>query len=467
MKNLKIALSHLFSQNGKNFIFVTNTQSLYELDEDAYAVLKAIHDTEDKLVPPDAFDEETEEELLACHVLVDADDIREDRRRIPEDFVPQIRVGNVLLQIANDCNLNCIYCYGSGGSYGRKREMMSWDTAKKAIDYMVEHCADQERLLVTFFGGEPLMNFPLIKQIIAYCDEIRAKTGKKFSYSMTTNGTIMNDEILDYIKRYRISTMISMDGPKSIQDSYRCYENGCGSFDKIVPNIEKLKKVRGGHLTVRSTVCRPDMDMCKIRRELLALGFTNVVMSPVDTDPDSPLFVGGEYSKDLIESYRKLADELVEEAKKTGRIDNILFSKAVESIYNRTQKIRSCTAGRSGFAVGSNGLIYPCQRFMGMEEYAVGDVDSGIDPEKIKVYFHATVVEKESCPDCWAKYLCGAGCVHTAVSQTGDPMKAPLDYCETYRTIYEIGLYIYSELKAFDDSFFYKLFKKEEEAPIC
>ena len=466
-KSIYLAEVHLFKTQEVCFAFLPSKMLLYQIDSDTYRILEELSKNGEISDPVDVCDEE----LLSAGILYEADEAEGDiiQKQVEaaeieldgKDVI--IPITNTVLQIANDCNLNCIYCYGDGGSYGRKRELMTLETAKKAIDLMVANSEGVEELLVVFFGGEPLMNFGVVKATFDYCKKLEPEIGKKFAFSMTTNGTILNDEIYNFIKDNKISVMISVDGGKDIQDKHRCYCDGKGSFEDVCKNIEKFKEARGGYLTARATVCSTDIRFKKIKDDLLSLGFTNAVTSMVDTGEDSPLFVGGNYTERVLEQYRILADDYVEKIKNGGRESDIVFTSTLNSLYFKKMKIRACNAGNNGIAVGTDENIYPCHRFMGMKDYIIGTLDTGIDESLRGKYRKATIYTKEECKDCWARYLCNGACAHTSAIHGGDVFHAPVCYCDIYKGLYEIILDTYWRLKEWDDDVFRKMMEKEEE----
>ncbi|MBE6799065.1 MAG: radical SAM protein [Ruminococcaceae bacterium] len=463
-----LAEIHLFTLNGTCFAFMPCTLKLFELDHQTYNHLMQLSEKYGTRKPFVCRDEA----LISSGLIYEADESQHEifkqttaamsREHIANIINPPIT--NIVLQIANDCNLNCIYCYGDGGSYGRQRELMSLDTAKKAIDYMVTNSEGIDNLLVTFFGGEPLMNFDVVKGALNYCKSIERSTKKTFSFSMTTNGTILTDEIFDFIKDNKVSVMISMDGGEKLQNKHRCYCDGRGSFDDIKKNIERFKEARGGHLTARATVCRTDIRFKEIKDDLLALGFTNAVTSIVDTSEDSPLFVGNEYTDSVLEQYQILADDYVKSTIQGKHVYNNLFSEVLNRLYFKIMKERSCNAGNNGLAIGTDGNLYPCHRFMGMPEYIIGDLEHGINETQRSNYRKATIYEKEDCKNCWCRYLCSGGCAHTAAVHGGDVFHAPECYCDLYKGLYEILLHTYWRLKEWDDDIFRKTLEKSEKA---
>ena len=459
---------HLFKTDEANFAFLPTKLLLYQIDGDTYDKLAELIEKSGTDAPIDLSDED----LISAGIIYEAEAPLGDtfRKMVEaaeaeenEKEVPKLRITNTVLQIANDCNLNCIYCYGDGGSYGRKRELMTFETAKDAVDLMVANSEGVETLLVIFFGGEPLMNFEVVKATFDYCKSLEPQIGKKFAFSMTTNGTILNDEIYHFIKDNRISVMISVDGGRDVQNTHRCYCDGRGSFDDVVKNIERFKDARGGHLAARATVCKTDIRFKKIKDDLLSLGFTHAITSMVDTGEDSPLFIGGDYTAKVLEQYKILADDYVNNIISGKGDSNNVFEHTLNSLYFKKMRIRSCNAGNSGIAVGTDRNIYPCHRFMGMEDYIIGTLDTGIDEERKGEYQKATIYAKEDCKECWARYLCSGACAHTSACHGGDVFHAPKCYCDIYKGLYEIILEMYWRLKEWDEDVFRKMMAKEEE----
>lgn len=460
-ENVYLSEVHLFEYDNKYFVFLVQNLNLYEVDCETYEQIKRIQNEYGEKKPINIHDDE----LVSAGILYKSampfnvpENMDSDIARYhPENYM----LANIVLEIANDCNLNCIYCYGDGGAYGRKRELMSFEVAQKAIDFLVCNSGDLTELHVTFFGGEPLINFPVVKDVLYYCKKIESEVNKKFSFSMTTNGTILNDEIFNFIKDNRVSVMISIDGDRDIQNKHRCYCNGRGSFDDVKKNICRFKDARGGHLTARATVCSTDIRLNKIRNDLFEMGFTNVFTSMVDTDEESSLFVGGIYTPLLIEQYRLMAEEYIKGIIEGHAVRNDLMTTKLSDIYYKNCHIRDCSAANNTIAVGTDGNIYPCHRFMGMEKSIIGNLNTGINIELQHQYYEATVYRKKECKDCWARYLCGGGCPHTSVVHGGDIYHAPTCYCDIYRGFYEIILFAYWKLKEWDDNVFRKMLEKD------
>lgn len=458
---------HLFKAEDTCFAFLPQNLQLYELDSDTYDQVSALAEKYGTQTPVEDWDAD----LIEAGILYESDSPAEDRiKQRHEAAIAAMKesnktypITNTVLQIANDCNLNCIYCYGDGGSYGRERELMTFDTAKKAIDLMVANSEGLEELVVIFFGGEPLINFEVVKETFAYCKSLEESIGKKFRFSMTTNGTILTDEIYHFIKDNKISVMVSVDGGKDIQNKHRCYCDGRGSFEDVCKNIERFKEARGGFLTARATVCRTDIRFKKIKDDLIAMGFTNAITSIVDTAEDSPLFVGGDYTDRVLEQYQILADDYVENMMQGKKSQNNLIANTLSALYFKKMKARACNAGNNGIAVGTDGNVYPCHRFMGMPEYIIGTLDTGLNEDLRATYREATIYNKEECKDCWARYLCSGGCSHTSAVHGGDVFHAPSCYCDIYKGLYEILLHAYWQLKEWDDDVFRRTLEKSDK----
>lgn len=469
---------HTFEYRGKKFVFFPLTLEIFTCNDETYGIIKSFYDKYKNCINNSIELCEDEAQMyLEANLLrpiaafKDCEQSEETNTCVLKPTSDQDRptVSSIVLEMANDCNLNCLYCYGCGGTYGRKRELMSFDTAKKAVDFLFSNCGDVKHPHVTFFGGEPLLNFGVLKKIVLYCETLEQISDKKFFYSMTTNGTICNDEIARFLYDNNIHVMLSIDGPKNIQDKFRPTNSGKSSFDMVLPNINRFKNVNRGELTARATICSPMFQFVDIKNALLELGFTRVQMSLVDIERTSPLFAGsveeGKPNERLLEGYMELADDYIKSIKESGISDNKLFHSMLRDLYFKNGKTSACAAGIRSFAIGTDEYIYPCHRYMGMKDYSVGTLSSGVDMDKVQFYRHSNVFEKEGCSNCWIRLLCGGHCSHTSVTQENDIKKAPKVYCESNRKLQEIILWVYSELKEWDETIFTKLFDSNAAQP--
>lgn len=369
---------------------------------------------------------------------------------------------HLTLNIANDCNLNCKYCFGSGGTYNHQRQLMSPETAKCSIDYLVNNSGNNSNLYINFFGGEPLLNFKLIVSTINYCREVEKKVQKKFYFTIVTNGTIINDEIADYFKKNNVKVMLSIDGPKEIHDSYRCYVSGCGSFDIIERNVNTLINVHKMHISARATICRPNINLTEIESGLRCMGFEHVKMTLVDADEDSPLAIKKEDVKLVLDNYRKIADKYISDIK-SGLDDRCKeFDNILRILYYKKPRVYGCGVNRTTLAVNYDGTLFPCHRFMGHDQYRVGHINNGLSgrDQSLDHISGVNIMQIVGCNICWARFICGGACMYTRV-KTANMHTAPNYYCEIYKGIYELAIYIYYDLKKWDDSILTRLFSKK------
>lgn len=455
MDNYKLCENHIFKKNGTAFLYDIKNLNLYEIDSECEKAINLLS----KGIENANINQQLIKELTNAGIISDE---KVDNEAKEEKYTPNRNVHNMVLELANDCNLNCKYCYGDGGSYGRKREMMSFETAKQAVDFLVANSGDIKELCIIFFGGEPLLNFKVMKAVIEYCKSIEEKVDKKFGFSMTTNGTILTDEIYEYIKKYNIALTLSIDGPKNVQDDYRCYVDGKGSFDVITPNIKKLLNLKKGNIMARATVCHPNLNLSSIFEDLASMGFNNVALSLVDAKDTSELRIRNDDFKVLTNELDAMSEDYIDTVKNKKKYPYRLFFDIIALIYGKMKAYQPCGAGRAMIAVGTDGILYPCQRFMGMQNYTFGDVYNGVSGKVRDEFLNTTVENKEKCTDCWARYLCGGGCPHMSAKANQTITKAPEFFCDYTRYIYELGLYMYWRLKVWDEDIFRKSFEKKE-----
>lgn len=365
-------------------------------------------------------------------------------------------IESISLEIANDCNLACKYCYGDCGAYGGIRQIMSLEKAIEGIDFLIKNSGEIKKLKVCFFGGEPLMNFKVMKEVVKYCREKEKEIGKEFLFSMTTNATLLNDEINQFIIENKVSVMVSLDGSKNINDEYRVFPNGSGSFDLIESKVKELLKHK--NLVARATVCSPNLKLSEIGESIKSIGFKNIHLSLVNTRENSDLYVNKEDIKTLNKELEVIAKNLVE-YEKINKNSNVkypiaIFDDILASLFHNRIRVHSCGAARGSVAITSEGNIYPCHRFSNFDGYKLGDCRSGIDPMKAEEFRTLSVDDKEDCKSCWARYLCGGGCHHTCALYYGSIKKAPKNYCDFYKKIIELSLYIYWKLKQNNEEIF-------------
>ena len=325
------------------------------------------------------------------------------------------------LHVAHTCNLNCSYCFASQGKYHGDRAMMSFEVGKRALDFLVEHSGTRKNLEVDFFGGEPLMNFQVVKDLVAYARSIEAEKGKRFRFTLTTNGMLVDDEVIDFANRECHNVVLSLDGRQEIHDRFRVDYAGKGSWERIVPKFQKFVQARGGRgYYMRGTFTHANPDFLKDIQTMLDLGFTELSMEPVVCAPDDPSALTEEDKPIVMRQYEELA-KLMLERDEEGRpftfYHYMIDLTGGPCIYKR---ISGCGSGTEYMAVTPWGDLYPCHQFVGEEKFKLGDVWTGVTNHEIQDQFAAcNVYAREECRSCWARLYCSGGCAANAYHATG------------------------------------------------
>lgn len=325
------------------------------------------------------------------------------------------------LHVAHTCNLTCDYCFASQGNFCGERGLMSFDVGKRAIDFLIEHSGNRKNLEVDFFGGEPLMNFEVVKQIVAYARSIEGKHGKNFRFTLTTNGVLIDDDVIDFANRECHNVVLSLDGRRQVHDRLRKTANGKGSYDLIVPKFQKMVEKRGGKgYYIRGTFTHNNPDFTNDIFHMLDLGFTELSMEPVVCAPNDPYALTDEDIEIVCRQYEILAEEMIKREKQ-GRgftfYHYMIDLTGGPCIYKR---ISGCGSGTEYFAVTPWGELFPCHQFVGDETYSMGDIWKGItNQEKQQQFKLCNAYAREECRDCWAKLYCSGGCAANAYHAAG------------------------------------------------
>ena len=348
------------------------------------------------------------------------------------------------LHIAHSCNLNCSYCFASQGKYHGERALMSFEVGKQALDFLIAHSGTRRNLEVDFFGGEPLMNFDVVKQLVAYARSIEQQHGKHFRFTLTTNGMLIDDDVIDFANREMSNVVLSLDGRKEIHDRFRVDYAGKGSWDRIVPKFQKLVAARGGkNYYMRGTFTHANPDFLQDIRQMLDLGFTELSMEPVVCAPDDPSALTQEDLPIVMEQYEKLA-ELMLQRDKAGRpftfYHYMIDLTGGPCIYKR---ISGCGSGTEYMAVTPWGDLYPCHQFVGDEAFKLGDIWQGVTNHAVQDQFaHCNVYAHPECRDCWARLYCSGGCAANAYHATG-AITGVYEYgCELFRKRMECAILV-------------------------
>ncbi len=325
------------------------------------------------------------------------------------------------LHVAHTCNLNCAYCFASQGKYHGDRAVMSFEVGKQALDFLVANSGTRHNLEVDFFGGEPLMNFQVVKDLVAYARRIEKEKGKNFRFTLTTNGVLVDDDVIDFANRECANVVLSLDGRREVHDRYRVDYAGNGSWEKIVPKFQRFVEARGGKdYYMRGTFTHENPDFLKDIQQMLDLGFNELSMEPVVCAEGDPAALTEEDLPVVLEQYEKLA-ELMLQRERAG--DPFTFYHYMidltggPCIYKR---ISGCGSGTEYMAVTPWGDLYPCHQFVGEEKFKLGNVWDGVTNTAAQDEFAAcNVYAHEECRDCWARLYCSGGCAANAYHATG------------------------------------------------
>ena len=447
---------HQYRFGGYNIVLDICSGSVHVVDEVAYDII-TLFEAEDKeqiikkiaekyKCSPDV----TEEEVRACYEQIVS--LKEDGKLFsPDTFSPmagelKARTSGVIkalcLHIAHTCNLNCSYCFASQGKYHGDRALMSFETGKRALDFLIEHSGTRRNLEVDFFGGEPLMNFDVIKRLVAYARRIEKEAGKNFRFTLTTNGVLIDEDVIDFANREMSNVVLSLDGRKEIHDRFRVDYAGNGSWEQIVPKFQQLVKARGGkNYYMRGTFTHANPDFLKDIETMLDLGFTELSMEPVVCAKDDPSTLTREDLPIVLKQYEDLAAHMIQR-RKEGRpftfYHYMIDLTGGPCIYKR---ISGCGSGTEYMAVTPWGDLYPCHQFVGEEAFKLGDIWNGVtNPDIQNEFASCNVYARPDCKDCWAKLYCSGGCAANAYHATGD-VKGIYRYgCELFRKRMECAI---------------------------
>lgn len=346
------------------------------------------------------------------------------------------------LHVAHTCNLNCSYCFASQGKYHGNRAVMSYEVGKRALDFLVENSGTRRNLEVDFFGGEPLMNFDVVKRLVAYARSIEKEKNKNFRFTLTTNGVLIDDDVIDFANKEMSNVVLSLDGRKEVNDRFRVDKDGNGSFDKIVPLFQKLVEKRGGkNYYMRGTFTHYNPDFLNDIKAMLDLGFTELSMEPVVCKSDDPSALT-EADRELVKSqYEDLAKLMIErrnQGKPFTFYHYMIDLKGGPCIYKR---VSGCGSGTEYMAVTPWGDLYPCHQFVGEEKFKLGNVFDGVTNKAIQDEFAAcNVYAREECANCWARLYCAGGCAANAYHATGSVSGVYESGCDLFKKRIECAI---------------------------
>ncbi len=453
---------HQYRLNGRNIILDTCSGAVHMVDDLAYDVIALCEMHTDEEIITALRGRYPEDELRACCAEV-AQLKAAGQLCSPDTFAPiagelKARTAGVVkalcLHVAHTCNLNCSYCFASQGRYHGERALMSFETGKKALDFLVAHSGSRRHLEVDFFGGEPLMNFDVVRQLVAYARSIESAAGKQFRFTLTTNGMNIDDDVIDFCNRECHNVVLSLDGRKEIHDAARVDYQGRGSFDRVVPRFQRLVEKRGGkNYYMRGTFTHRNPDFLKDIRTMLDLGFTELSMEPVVCAPDDPAALTADDLEIVKQQYEELA-LLMEQRRKEGRpftfYHYMIDLTGGPCIYKR---VSGCGSGTEYLAVTPTGDLYPCHQFVGEERFRLGSLDEGLIKPEVQAEFAQTnVYTRPECRECWARLYCAGGCAANAWHATGSINGVYQAGCELFRKRMECAIWLEaSRLAGSDD----------------
>lgn len=442
---------HQYRNNGYNIVLDVNSGIVHVVDDMVYDVIPLFEEnTKEQIV------EALKERYDAAELAEAVDEVAQLKEEgvlftkdIYEEYIDNFKdrktvVKAMCLHIAHDCNLGCRYCFAEEGEYHGRRALMSFEVGKKALDYLVKNSGNRKNLEVDFFGGEPTMNFEVVKQLVAYGRSLEEANNKKFRFTLTTNGILLNDDILEFANKEMANVVLSIDGRKEVNDYMRPTRNGKSSYDIILPKFKKVAESRNQmNYYVRGTFTHHNLDFSEDVLHLANQGFEQISVEPVVASPQDDYAIRGEDLPQIFEEYDKLAAELVRRKKAGNGFNFFHFMIDLNGGPCVAKRLSGCGSGCEYLAVTPWGDFYPCHQFVGEEKFLMGNVDEGITRTDIRNQFKAcNVYSKEKCKNCFAKFFCSGGCAANSYKFHGDINNAYDIGCEMQRKRVECAIMI-------------------------
>ena len=447
---------HRYQLGGLNIVLDVCSGAVHLVDELAYDMI-GMYETHSRAQIVAAMlekyagrPEATRQELEEC--LEQIEQLRQAGRLFTPDTFADMAgalkqktagvVKALCLHVAHTCNLNCAYCFASQGNYHGDRAVMSFEVGKRALDFLMEHSSGRRNLEVDFFGGEPLMNWEVVKRLVAYARSRERECGKNFRFTLTTNGMLIDDEVIEFANREMSNVVLSLDGRKAVHDRYRVDYAGRGSWDRVVPKFQKLVQARGGkNYYMRGTFTHANPDFLRDIEQMLDLGFTELSMEPVVCAPGDPAALTAADLPVVLEQYEQLAQKMLERrrAGKPFTFYHYMIDLAGgPCVYKR---VSGCGSGTEYMAVTPWGDLYPCHQFVGEAQFKLGDVWNGVTNLAVQQKFaDCNVYTRPDCADCWARLYCSGGCAANAYHATGDITGVYAYGCELFRKRMECAI---------------------------
>jgi uncharacterized protein len=473
-----LAEFHTFDAAGERFAYLVPSAAVFALDGCARAIVDAldsgprtIGDLAGALEPQFSATEvwDTLGELYRVRAIADATVPAPAPRILPLTVIP---LQTLVVNVTNQCNLSCEYCYEYGEDKivdtenGSQPKFMSEETAQEAIEFALRESG--RTAMVTFFGGETLMNFPVLKKTVAYARRRAAEVGKAIDFSLTTNATLLKPDVIDFLADERIGVTISIDGPQEIQDRFRVFHNGMGSYDLVAPKIKALlARHRSRPIGARVTLTRQTLDVMTIYRHLHdEMGFWEVGFAPVTTAPQRGHAISDEGFDHLLGQFRTLAEDFLQASLANRHHGFSNVRETLQEIHQGHAKAYPCGAGIGLLGVATDGQVSLCHRFAGSPAHSFGTLATGVDRAKQAAFLDTHHINhKTDCQTCWARPVCAGGCYHEAHTRYGTTAGPNLHYCEWIRGWTHTCLEIYGELAVKNPAFLRQFDGADDEAP--
>ncbi len=448
---------HAYKLNGYNIVLDVNSGCVHVVDEVAFDIISD-YEKKDKA--------EIKEEILKKYasrpdvtdedidgVFEDIETLKSQSKLFTEDkyrsLAAQFKkrqsvIKAICLHVAHDCNLACKYCFACEGEYHGPRGLMSFEVGKRALDFLIENSGSRKNLEVDFFGGEPSLNFDVVKKLVEYGRSIEKEKGKNFRFTYTTNGVILTDEIMEFCNREMSNVVLSLDGRKEVNDKMRVTRGGKGSYDSIVPGFQKFVELRGGKdYYIRGTYTRFNKDFAADILHMADLGFKEISIEPVVAEPSAPYALREEDLPELLSQYEILAKEMIKRNKKGEGFTFYHYMIDLDGGPCVVKRVSGCGVGTEYMAVTPEGDLYPCHQFVGNEDFKLGNVFEGIkNAEVCEQFKQCNIYSHSECDDCFARMYCSGGCAANAYNSTGSVNGVYKLGCELHKKRIECAIMI-------------------------
>jgi uncharacterized protein len=469
MSTLSLREAHAFEASGRQFLYLVPSAAVFALDDCSAAIVESLRGgprTADEVADmlSSRFAAGEIDETLAELTRVRAIAERTEPIAKPPKIVPlrPVPLQTLVVNVTNQCNLSCTYCYEYGEDKivdtenGRQPKFMSEETARASVDFMLRESRDNRKAHMTFFGGETLMNFPVLKSTMEYARRRAAEEGKEVDFSLTTNATLLRPDVIEFLADNRVGVTISIDGPEEIQDKFRVFKNGMGSYDVAAPKIKALlQRHRTRPIGARVTLTRQTLDVGRIYRHLTDdMGFWEVGFAPVTTAQHRGYAISDDGFDDLLSQFRALADDYKRAALENRHHGFSNVRETLQELHQGHAKAYPCGAGLGLMGVATDGNVALCHRFAGSDDHRLGDVRDGVSWQRQQEFLETHHInEKTDCQSCWARPICAGGCYHEANTRYGSTSRPNLHYCEWIRGWTHTCLEIYGEIAVHNPAF--------------